>query len=143
MRCKMVRDLVLRKTIQTDSTLRRWVTTLLLLAFVARALVPAGYMPDFSAASSGGFKVVICTTMGAMTIALDDNHQPEPDQPGNHHDEPCSMAGSASVALPAIDVLLTSAPEFQVSNFDAPLSVQLPPTRAGPQLGSRGPPQVL
>lgn len=122
--------------------LRRWVAHLLLFAFVARALVPVGYMPDFSAASKGVFKVVICSATGAKAIAIDADGKQVPVQQGDHHDQPCAFTGMAAVALLAVDVIPLAAPEFHVSTLIPRLAVQLPPTRAGPQLGSRGPPQI-
>ncbi|MEQ1671045.1 MAG: hypothetical protein ABL893_09320 [Hyphomicrobium sp.] len=120
--------------------LRRWAAHLLLLAFVARALVPVGYMPDFSAASKGVFKVTICSQLGSKTIFLDVNDKPAPNQQGSHHDQPCALTGMAAVALPVIDIVPFSAPVFEVSPLIPRLAVQLPPSRAGPHLGSRGPP---
>ncbi|NOT72588.1 MAG: DUF2946 domain-containing protein [Hyphomicrobium sp.] len=122
--------------------LQRWVTRLLLLAFVGRALVPVGYMPDFSAASNGVFKVVICSAMGAKTIALDGSGKQLPDQEDVKHNQPCAFTGMAAVALSALDAIPLEVKEFQTPTFTPRLAVELPPARAGPQLGSRGPPQL-
>lgn len=124
-----------------NGAMRRWVAHLLLLAFVARALVPVGYMPDFSAASKGVFKVTICSQMGNKTISLDVNGKPVPKQQGNHQDQPCAFTGMAAAAVPVLDHIPFSAPVFEVSPLIPLLAVQLPPARAGPQLGSRGPPK--
>lgn len=130
----------LGETRQNRRALRRWVSNLLLLAFVVRGLVPVGYMPDFSAGSDGIFKVVICSAMSAKTIVLDDSGKPLSEV---HHDQPCSFAGLAAVVVPEIDAIQLVIPDSEGSNFSPHLAVRLPPTRAGPQLGSRGPPQVL
>ena len=122
--------------------LRRSAASLLLLAFALRALVPIGYMPDFSATSKGVFKVVICSAMGAKTILLDVDGKPTPDQKNSDHDQPCAFAGLAAVGLPTPDVAPLAVPEFHFSNLIPRLAHQMPPSRAGPQLGSRGPPQV-
>lgn len=131
-------------TRQKRVALRRWVSHLLLLAFFARALVPAGYMQDFSAASEGIFKVVICTAGGAKTLTIDDSGRPRLDQQDGHHDDqPCPFGGMAAIVLPALEAIQIGTQEFENSNLSPRLSVQLPPTRAGPQLGSRGPPQIV
>jgi hypothetical protein len=122
--------------------LRWWVAHLLLVAFALRAIIPIGYMPDFSAAAKGVFKVVICSQMGTKTISLDANGKPIPGQQGDHHDQPCAFTGMAAVAIPAMDAIPLSTPAFDVSPLIPRLAVQLPPARAGPQLGSRGPPQL-
>ncbi|MEQ1715029.1 MAG: DUF2946 family protein [Hyphomicrobium sp.] len=123
--------------------LKRWVAHLLLLALVSRALIPVGYMPDFSAAAKGAFKVVICSAMGAQTIALDEGGKPHlPDQSNGHHEQPCAFSGLAAVALPALDAIPIVIAEFRNSALIPRVVVQLPPTRAGPVLGSRGPPQL-
>lgn len=122
---------------------RWWVTHLLLLAYIARALIPAGYMPDFAAASDGIFKVVICSAMGAKSIALDEGDAPLPGPSDGHDDQPCAFAGLVAVAMPALGAFTMATPEFQVSNLYPRVADLLPPARAGPQLGSRGPPQVL
>lgn len=122
--------------------LRQWVASLLTVLFVARALIPTGYMPDFSAAAKGVFKVVICSAGGAKSVVLDADGKPVPHPKGDQHEQPCAFTGMAAVSLPVIEALAVEAPDFQVSSVIPRLAVQLPPARAGPQLGSRGPPQV-
>ncbi len=122
--------------------LRQWVASLLTLLFVARALIPVGYMPDFSAATKGVFKVVICSAFGAKTVALDADGTPIPHPKGDQHEQPCAFTGMAAVSLPVADAMPVEARDFQVLAVIPRLAVQLPPARAGPQLGSRGPPLV-
>lgn len=121
--------------------LRWWVAHLLLLAIVSRALIPIGYMPDFQSAD-GVFKVVICSGMGAKSVSLDADGNPLPNQQSSHDEQPCAFAGIAAVALPALDAIPLSAPMFQTSILTPRVAVHLPPSRAGPTLGSRGPPQI-
>lgn len=122
--------------------LRQWVASLLTVLFVARALIPTGYMPDFSAAPKGMFKVVICSSGGAKSVVFDADGKPVPHPKGDQHQQPCAFTGMAAVSLPVIEALPVESPDFHVSPVIAHLAVQLPPVRAGPQLGSRGPPQV-
>jgi hypothetical protein len=114
---------------------------LLLVAFVARALVPAGYMPDFSARSDAGLKIIICTAAGAKTLLLDESGTPSPSPDSNYPDQPCAFAGLAAVALPAL-LPLTNAIEFEPVAFAPHAIADRPPARAGPALGSRGPPLI-
>lgn len=123
-------------------TLRGWVTQLLLLAVVSRALIPIGYMPDFAAARSGLFKVFICSGMGDKSVALDANGRPLPEQQSGHNDQPCAFAGLAVVALPALNAMLLPAQVVQSASLIPRIAAQLPPSRATPMLGSRGPPQI-
>lgn len=122
--------------------MQRWMTHLLLIAFFVRALVPAGYMSEFSSISDAGLKIVICTGVGAKTIVLDENGKLVPTPDNGHHDQPCAFSGLTAVALPALLSLATSAVEFGAVNFTPPTIVQRPPARDGPTLGSRGPPLI-
>lgn len=144
MRCKSAGEMDSGEARQARVVLRRWVASLLLLSFFVRAIIPTGYMPDLSAASEGVFKVVICTAAGAKTLALEDSGAPPlPGQQGGHHDQPCSFTAMADVAIPAFDAVQLASPDFRTSNLTPRRAVLLPPPRAGPQLGSRGPPTVL
>lgn len=121
-------------------TLNGWVARLFLAVFMLRALIPVGMMPDAQAAAEGILKVVICTPAGAKTVALGADGQPVQDQGAIHHDQPCAFSGLATVALVAPDAPLLLAPiEVTLQTVPA-LAVTLPPSRAGPPLGSRGPP---
>jgi hypothetical protein len=118
-----------------------WLTHLLLLTFAVRALVPAGYMPDFGSSSTGDFKVVICTATGPKALVLDEKGDPTPDS--DHHHQPCTVAGLAMVALPSFGPLVPVTADF-VAAIRIPLpAATIPPARAGPQRSSRGPPHVL
>lgn len=121
-------------------TLREWVVRLLLMSFVLRALIPIGYMPDFGAAAKGVFKVVICTASGSKSLALDAKGTPVPKQKSHHDDQPCAFTGLAAVVLADLQIASLEAPEPNDVTEIRPPSAGLPPVRAGPQLGSRGPP---
>ncbi len=121
---------------------RRWMTHLLLMAFFVRALVPAGYMPAFSATSDSGLRIIICTAAGAKTLLLNENGKPVPTPDSRHHDQQCVFSGLAAVAPPALMPLLASAVDFGAVAFKPNVIAELPPARAGPTLGSRGPPLI-
>lgn len=125
-----------------QGALRQWVASLLTLLFAARALIPTGYMPDFSAAAEGVLKVVICSAGGAKSVVFDADGMPLPHPKGDQHEQPCAFTGMAAVSMPVIEALPLELLDFQASPVSPRLAVQLPPARAGPQLGSRGPPQV-
>ncbi|MEZ5898648.1 MAG: hypothetical protein R3D51_04055 [Hyphomicrobiaceae bacterium] len=122
------------------ATARVWIAKILIIAFACRALIPVGYMPDFDALSKGVVKVVICTSSGDQVIALDANGKPHPAQNGAHVHHPCAFSGLASVDLPDLG-LNSPKPAFVEDNLpNASQAAMLPPARAGPGLGSRGPP---
>jgi hypothetical protein len=119
---------------------RRWVANLLLLAFALRALVPVGYMPDFEAAARGSYKIVICTTAGAQSIVIDEDGNKVPQKHGDHNDQPCAFAGMAAFVDVQFKIAPLAVPVTFADLFAFRESVVLPPTRAGPVLGSRAPP---
>ena len=122
--------------------LRTGVFRLLVAAFLLRALIPIGYMPDFSALSKGVLKVVVCSAYGTKTVMLDADGKPLHDSGSQKHEAPCAFSGIASIALPVVEYPGLPAPEFAEPGRMPRLAVVLPPARAGPPLGSRGPPQL-
>lgn len=122
------------------ATARMWIAKILIIAFACRTLIPVGYMPDFDALSKGVIKVVICTSSGDKTVAFDANGKPHPAKDGAHAHHPCAFSGLASVDLPDLG-LNSLKPVFVEDNLPiASRTAMLPPARAGPGLGSRGPP---
>jgi len=75
---------------------RELVTSILLVALVLRALIPAGFMP----ASGQGFSLAICRTTFQATSAPQDTGQ-YPGRPS--HIEHCAF-GNAPAAGPAMEV---------------------------------------
>lgn len=120
-------------------TPRTWIAHALLLAFVCRALVPAGFMPDFGALTKGVFKVVICSAGGSKVVALDADGKPAHTS-GAHASQPCAFSGLAAVAAPDLGPDLHHPAFAQTAIAKANTATALPPARAGPVLGSRGPP---
>ncbi|MEQ1672187.1 MAG: DUF2946 family protein [Hyphomicrobium sp.] len=122
----------------------RWLCHLLILAFALRALIPAGFMPAFTAAPDGGFKVVICTSTGIQTLllnVLDDGGAP-PGQHSGQAGEACAFSGMSSVSLPQIASVDIAFGPLPVASWASHRAHVLPPVRAGPVLGSRGPPAL-
>jgi len=117
-----------------------------LALFVLRALVPLGFMPDFSAKGQGGISLAFCTVGGAKTRLVDLAESPEKNESGKlgeHSRGECSFAVSASPALPATrSVVLTQEPSNAASVAKAS-SVVAPASPRGPPLGSRAPPVLL
>lgn len=120
-------------------TARTWLAHVLLLAFACRALIPAGFMPDFGAISKGVFKVVICSGSGNKVVALDADGKPA-HSGGAHAHQPCAFSGLAAVAVPDLGLDRHAPVYAQVATLKANAATAQPPTRAGPVLGSRGPP---
>lgn len=119
--------------------LRAGIAQILLLAFVLRALIPVGYMPDFKALSKGGFQIVICTANGSDPIFYrPDGTKHRKEQ--SHADQPCAFSGINAVALPDLAIDAGPPESGGAAHFQVRLEAALPPTRAGPVLGSRGPP---
>jgi hypothetical protein len=120
-----------------NGRLEEWVLRLLLVVFALRALVPPGYMPELSALSKGVLKVVICTASGTKTVDAD---EPDHPNPAPHHDQPCAFAGLVAFDVPQLEPVAVQNAVARSAGLIAPLAVSLPPARAGPILGSRGPP---
>jgi DUF2946 family protein len=83
-------------------------TVVLLTAFMLRALIPTGWMPQAST-SGDGITLVICTVAGLQEITLgaDGHKQPagDIDQANAGHD-PCPFAAVAKFTPPALTPLL-------------------------------------
>jgi hypothetical protein len=127
----------------TISALRRvrvWLGHALLVAFVLKALIPAGFMPDFSGADGGSFKIVICTANGTKIVDADVDGTPHDGPVAKHMGEPCALGSLAVLTLPDLLATVASPATDAASLAPLQLSVSLPPARAGPANGSRAPP---
>lgn len=91
---------------------------LLCIVFLLRGIVPAGYMPDFESAKSGGFKITLCTAEGPKQITLESHALPDgkPDSGAKKHASPCAFAG---VSAPLIGAAMTqfAPPQFTSAHF--------------------------
>lgn len=104
-----------------SKTWRAWIV-LILVAFVARAAVPSGFMPEFDAAS-GKLVVAICSGNGvekSATIDLSGGRH------GKKAHADCPYANSGAVLLPTAVSIATSA---EVYVFAAALFA----TKTGPE----------
>lgn len=119
-----------------------WIVRLLAVAFALRALIPVGFMPDLAAARDGNFRVIICTVHGMMTAEVDDTGRIVPEKTDAKAAQQCIFSVLGTLLLPSLDGGVTLSGERLVASVIPPLAVELPPVRAGPQLGSRGPPTL-
>lgn len=118
-----------------------------LALFVLRALIPVGFMPDFSAAKQGRIALAFCTVGGAKTRLVDvpgRSVQDDSGKSGEHASSgECPFAASASPGLlPVVSLALPLFPIFSdatASTFEAFVSA----SPRGPPLGSRAPPSLL
>lgn len=127
------------------SSLRHAVTRTLLLLFVLRALIPAGYMPSTQALGEGHIEVVLCTSNGLRTIVLDADGKPA--EPANHHPDAasdCPFGAVTTKAFLAPDSEFNAAEPARAESFVFNLhDLALQPPAQGPPLGSRAPPVIL
>lgn len=131
----------IRGDVEKLKTLRQWLSQLVLLAFVCRALVPVGYMPDFSK-SGNVLKVVICSVHGFQSIDIETPENKAPAKSGALQQEPCAFSSAATLGF-------LSSPEIDIASSSVAIDATflgafniLPPALAGPALGARAPPQI-
>jgi hypothetical protein len=91
---------------------RVFLAALVLFAYLFKAIIPVGYMPDLKGLEEGSFKITICTAQGSADITVGHNGQPA--NPGGEKkspDNPCFFGGAAKLALK------TFIPEFSQMAF--------------------------
>mgnify|MGYP000200152346 CR=1 FL=1 len=117
---------------------------LLVLAFVVRALIPAGFMPQADPAQGGEMALSLCTSTGDMVTMKVDMGRPAPDVPDPSHahaDCAFNMLSHQALTLPPWPVAVASASHARDLAPVADLQAARPPQpAAGPPLGSRAPP---
>ena len=119
---------------------------LALLAYVCRAIIPAGYMPTRSA-QDNGFAITFCTTGNPTSTLWIDLLGQDTQQDSDHHQNPqdCPFGIAASSALlPTLDVPAL----ISLIAYRPVLLAEIQQTRStlparGPPLGSRAPPTHL
>jgi hypothetical protein len=124
---------ILRHLSQTRNTL---FLTLLALVLLARAAIPAGWMPSFA---GGAVSISVCTEAGRTTMWLGSDgkvHKADPSRDG-HKDSPCTFASLASAA----DVPLVEVFDFPATPLDV-LSSASQTVAVGRGLASPPPPQT-
>ncbi len=119
----------------------RWCVGVALASVVLKSLIPAGFMPVFSSNVGDGLTLVICTANGAKVVSTD-GHDEKPSKKG-HSDQPCVFSGIAQVALLEADARVIAPSSFSKPTTWILVAFSLPPVRAGPQLGTRGPPSLV
>lgn len=142
--CLTIRTMSARRSILSCTHTLVWQALLALtvVAFVARAAIPAGYMPQPGAAGDRSFPMTLCLGGAGVTVVQVSLY--------DHPDNPQSAAQSDCVyCLVAGQKLLPHQAALQVAGVahavaPAPVVVPnhaLPPLPAlGPPLGSRAPP---
>jgi hypothetical protein len=126
---------------RTDPALRFAAGTLILI-FLLRALIPAGFMPDARALGEGRFELVICTSSGERVAHAIDL--------GAGNGAPETWAGAdcpyhlslSPIAAPDIAPVPVEFAVRAADRFPAASNVLLPPA-LGPPLGQRAPPVFL
>lgn len=138
---------------RTDATLRsepyalRMVVFLAIIALFCRALIPAGYMPSFSADRPGRVELAFCASSGPLQPAFLEVPGKPADSSSSHADAgadcPFGILASQAAVLHAASALgFAASPAGAV---EAPMARRtLPPLPSlGPPLGSRAPPPGL
>lgn len=123
--------------------LRRSVPMILAAVMLLRAMIPAGFMPDLSAAGLGRFEIVICTGEGARTIPVDPDGAASPDHGsprGDHGFEPCAFALAMAGALVVLGFIVTLSFYRPSRAFVPPSIERLAFACAAGALGPRAPP---
>jgi hypothetical protein len=123
--------------------MRRWLSLMMLVVFAARALVPAGFMLEASAAGDGTMTIVICTGQGTQIISLDADGKPIPPKPAHADTSLCPYSASGTTAL-ASDEPLELETQVYAAAVTYTLAAQI--SRVTPKPGAssaRGPPSEL
>ena len=108
---------------------------LALLGMAARAIIPAGFMPDFSV--QAGTPFVICSGTGEKTIYVDDEGRPLGES-GHKAEQPCVFALSFYAVSPFLPSVLVDPVIISIA-FNNPHAVQ-PEQSANFLYPIRGPP---
>ncbi|MBA2125410.1 hypothetical protein DLM45_04125 [Hyphomicrobium methylovorum] len=119
-----------------------WIVRLLAIAFALRSLVPVGFMPDVAAAQDGNFRVIICTVHGMVAVEVDETGKIVPGKTDAKTGQQCTFSVLGTLLLPTLDGGVILSVRRVIAAELPMLAVDLPPVRAGPQLGSRGPPTI-
>lgn len=117
---------------------RLWAARFFVVCFALRALIPTGFMPDFSAVKDGKISVVICTAQGNKTITVTLDGKPGHSQSKAHDICPFAAAPAAG-SVPELIQVRATASEANVRLFPSQADLVIV-RQAGPVLGSRGPP---
>ena len=112
-------------------------------AFLCRAFIPVGYMPDASSERQSPFAITLCTMGGSTLVQLDFGAESDTSH-DQHYSDSCPYGLSVAYKLmPGADA---PAPVQAASFYSVTHPVRqqaMPPLPAlGPPLGSRAPPLI-
>lgn len=124
------------------NAVRRLLFCLTVAAFVGKALIPAGYMPDASA-GTGRFALTVCAANGDLVnFLMAAPGTEDSDSPTNGVDCPYGMSAVQDLFIPQVAAVLPIILHHR--EFLVPVFRPLPASPAqGPPLGSRAPPSYL
>ncbi|KAA0889324.1 DUF2946 family protein [Pusillimonas sp. ANT_WB101] len=119
-----------------------WLAT---VAFVCRAFMPLGYMPDTTALRNGQLVLTLCTAGGGVSFLSLNAADNDPQQDVSRGDScPYGMMSEQALMAPGPDTLHIALPTAAKAVFNIPVFATLPPMPPlGPPLGSRAPPYHL
>lgn len=126
------------------SALRRvrvWLGHALLIAFVLKALIPAGFMPDFSGQDGQSFKIVICTANGSKLVDAGDDGSGG--SVAKHAGDPCALGALVALTAPDLASTVAYTGRLTAARNKLPPAAVLPPARAGPAHSPRAPPSLV
>lgn len=125
------------------ASLSNGLTVLLLAAFMLRALIPAGWMPQTSIGGNG-VTLVICTVAGLQEVTLGPDGHPQPSDDtttANAGHDPCPFASGAQFTPPALTAILV--PPANVAGVAPVAHEPAPPPATHLRLAESRAPPVL
>ena len=134
---------VIMRAVRTSYCVAGWRATMvrwLLLCCVMRALLPVGYMPNFSATDASDFQFVMCTTNGGAVDPAKDGRVPADRDQGHRATEFCAFGALPVLAQPATQDRIPVPTGTMVAPATFPQQRVLNRIHVGPHVGSRAPP---
>lgn len=118
---------------------------LIAVAFVCRAFMPIGYMPDTNALRNGQLVLTLCTAGGGVSFLPLNVSDDQKQQDVSRGDScPFGMVAGHALMAPGPGALQIVLPAVSPIVFDVPVYAARPPMPPlGPPLGSRAPPHYL
>ncbi len=126
-------------------SLRHAATILFCLAFIAKAVIPQGFMPELSQLIKGNLRLVICTGMGLQAITVDgklhkvDSQQPVHDGKGG---DSCPFGGLV-FAAPVYGAMAVTILSFIFLRLISRRKTGLSAMRHNDNARSRAPPYAI
>ena len=131
----------LRRRLPSAGTPFLW---LLAAAFMLRALLPAGYMPDVDALKRGDLAIAFCSADGTLTAVPFDDKRPAHGPDGQVAQAHCPFGALKPITLVDPPELTSRSTRVVLPLAAAALAPGWFQIRvAGPPLGSRAPPSEL